>query len=298
MSRIPAQTYVRNKRERYFIHGLIDSQISDRVYDVTDRKGGLVAIKAERRHDHGNTLLHEYQIYKYLEKRNFQHIPRPISNFTYKENNYLVMEELSGNVSTRLSQNGGPFDMETVLTVAISGVKMLKSLHQLGVAHGMISPKCLLTGQREKREKFFLVGFRNAININIDPIPDRMPPITNPMFAPTATYEAGYATLKGDVEALMYSMVYMAKYNLPWEDYVDLHRCYSVPTTSDPLYKIKKKTTPAQLCSGLPDCIQSAYDYVRWLAPFDTPDYEKIYQPFEDLLDSVYPDEDFRLDWN
>ncbi|PXF40383.1 Casein kinase I isoform beta [Gracilariopsis chorda] len=290
---------IKHRRKKHTILGTLDPKFSERVYLAGATPNTVrSAIKVERIHDHGNNVPEEHSLYKYLQSVGFINIPKVLCMKSDGKFTYLVLECLNKNLHRRLMDKSAPLSLETVLYLSVKAFKMVEELHSVGVLHGLISPRKIMTGSSpSKEEELYIVGFRYSVNLVTHPIPSKTLPIMETMFASLTLHEVGHATMTGDLESLFFSMVFLYKGTLPWSSYCDGIGKFCVHGTMHPLYKAKKAMSSKELLEGLPDCFVDAFRQIRCTPHFELPSYQRIYQPLEDYLTSKFPQKKSRIEW-
>jgi hypothetical protein len=118
--------------------------------------------------------------------------------------------------------------------------------------------------------------------------------IGNARYSSINSLKGGTQSRRDDLESLGYLLIYLLLGKLPWQGYVSHSK-------EDKYYKIKQikeKTTPEQLCQGLPKKLADYINYTRNLKYESEPDYNYLKQLFLAMLNYNGLKFDFFYDWN
>jgi serine/threonine protein kinase len=239
------------------------------VFDATDtRTGAAVAVKIERRDAPHPQLAYEHAVMKGLALG--AGIPRVHVFGTQDEYNVLVMERLGSSVeAVRAASPGRVLPMSVVRHFARGALAALHTVHAAAFVHRDVKPDNFVFGTDaagHTRKAVFLIDYGLCKRL-LDADGRHIPHATGLGFVGSAKFASVRAhageqqSRRDDVEALGYTLVYLALGTLPWQGMGD-----AVPS-------VKAATTIEDLCRGLPPSFAETVTYGREL-PFDAmPDY-------------------------
>ena len=118
--------------------------------------------------------------------------------------------------------------------------------------------------------------------------------VGNARYSSINALEGGSQSRRDDLESLGYLLLYLLLGRLPWQGHISHSK-------EDKYYKIreiKKNTTPAELCQGLPQQFREYLEYTRSLEYETDPDYDYMKNLFLTVLKKYNWDFDYFYDWD
>lgn len=265
---------------RYKLIIEIGSGSFGKVYETKDKiNGGSYAAKIEERKDNSR-LKDEYEIYKKLKKNGITTgIPNVVDFFTTPKQNILIMQLLGSSLDGLLEQNGGFFDMGTVLKLGIDMVKLLKNIHNAGFIHRDIKPNNFLVGN-ENGEDLYIMDFglskqyvseRKHIGLKVE-----RSLVGTARYASINVHMGFEPSRRDDLESVGYMLVYFIKGHLPWQGLKKKKGVDQIKLIGD----TKTCTHLNKLCYNLPTCFHQYLKYCRNLSFTEKPNYEFLQNLF------------------
>jgi hypothetical protein len=98
---------------------------------------------------------------------------------------------------------------------------------------------------------------------------------------------------KDDLESLAYIMVYFIKGELPWQNI----KAKSRKEKYSKIYQLKKKMVPNELCNFLPEEMKTFLNYILNLSVKVKPDYSKLMNLINNLMNKYSYCNDLQFDW-
>lgn len=244
------------------------------VYLVQDTKdlSSFYAAKIEGKSEHLK-LRDEYKIYKKLLSGGaVDGIPRIKTYIETPKVNAIIMELLGNGLDHYLEKAGGTLNLETVLSLGIDCVDLLKKTHQLGIIHRDIKPNNFVVG-RYNTEKLYIIDFGLSKSYitkgkHIE-LKEEKQLTGTPRYSSLNVHMGFEPSRRDDLEAVGYMLVYFIKGKLPWQG----AKKQKGVDHSKIIGRIKMYTSLEKLCNGLPPCFIEYIKYCRKLEFEDTPDY-------------------------
>ena len=98
---------------------------------------------------------------------------------------------------------------------------------------------------------------------------------------------------KDDLESLAYIMVYFIKGELPWQNI----KAKSRKEKYFKIYQMKKRTVPDELTNILPEEMKTFFNYILNLNVKQKPDYSKLQNLINNLMNKYSYSNDLQFDW-
>lgn len=229
-------------------------------------------------------LKDEYKIYKKLNTDGFiQGIPKIKTYVETTKVSAIIMELLGNGLDHYLEKEGGIFNLETVLTIGINCIDLLKKIHTLGIIHRDIKPNNFVLG-KSSTDKLHIIDFGLSKQYivkgkHIDFKSDKSLTGT-PRYSSLNVHLGFEPSRRDDLESVGYMLVYFIKGKLPWQGVKKQKGLDHTKT----IEKIKMYTSLDKLCHGLPSCFNEYIIYCRKLEFEDTPDYTYLTNLFLQCL--------------
>lgn len=264
------------------------------VYSAIRRSDGRrMAVKLVPVSHDSRSLRHEWETYTWINGSSSYHnngVPRAyFFGQVLVKNEYfyaLVIDRLGDSVQ-RVMEKRGSLSLEYTLSIGIQILEILRTIHENDYVHCDIKPDNML----------FDISGRN---LNVVDFGLSKPFRTYPerehvkirygskrkavsMFASLNWHKRISMARRDDLECLGYSLVYLFKGKLPWEN-LDLQG------TQD----MKENFPLAKLCRGMSPSLLDYFLYVRGLRYEEDPDYDYLIDLMEthlEILEESSPDE-------
>jgi len=221
-------------------------------------------------------------------------------------NKHIIIESLLGPSLDKLFIYCGKlFPIKTICLIGIEIVRRLQSMHKVGLLHRDLKPNNFTWGNFTKNNhnhnllknlssdfdtnSIFLIDFGLS-----DPYMDLktkkhyrnqkgMKFVGTLRYSSVNSHRGIRQCRKDDLESLMYILIYFYKGKLPWQDIKSKKK-------ADKHKKIKEKksrTTTYNLCQGMPPEFEKLLIYIKKLAFDETPNYDKIIDGFQSIIDNL-----------
>lgn len=157
-----------------------------------------------------------------------------------------------------------------------------------------------MLGLKEKENTVYIVNY-GLVKVYINyttgkhiPFREKKKLITAPCFASINAHMGYEQSRRDDLESLGYTLIYLAKGNLPWQN-------IQAPTEKELKKRVSKEKSlwPLdKLCSGLVEPFNEYMRYCRTLLLQDKPDYNYLKGLFKSYFLKHNLDKDFVFYWN
>ena len=286
---------------RFRIEKSIGSGSFGSLYAAFDgTTGKQVALKVEAvKADHPQ-LLYEARVLKEMQGEPGEHVsgvPRLLYSGQEDGLNYMGMELLGFNLEKLFEFCSRQFSIKTVLLLAIDMLARVEHVHARGFLHRDIKPDNFLFGLGPHAETLYLIDFglskcyREPSGAHIPYREDKHLTGT-PRYASINNHEGKEQSRRDDLESLMYVLIYFAKGSLPWQGLEQ-----SKKSKYGKVRTVKKNTSAAKLCAGLPSEFETALTYIRSLQFEDTPNYALLQSGFISVCTAMSIKRDGMYDW-
>lgn len=241
------------------------------VQDTKDRKL-FYAAKIEGRDVHIK-LKDEYKIYKKLQSGgNVQGIPKIKTYIETSKVSAIIMELLGNGLDYYLEKENGIFNLETVLTIGITCIDLLKKTHSLGIIHRDIKPNNFVLGKIDT-DQLYIIDFGLSKQYiskgkHIE-LKEEKQLTGTPRYSSLNVHMGFEPSRRDDLESVGYMLIYFLKGKLPWQG----AKKQKGIDHSKTIGRIKLYTSLEKLCDGLPNCFIEYLKYCRKMEFEETPDY-------------------------
>lgn len=257
----------------------------------------VYAAKVERRDAKHASLFREALVMKDLAKRGKEvkhmRVPRLERYFAEGDSKVLVMELLGKSLANRFVELANPgLSLKTVFMVAIQGLRRVEALHECGYVHDDIKPSNMLFGNDAEERTLYLVDFGLSRRFR-DGLGRHKPRKEGSVFMGTVYFSSwrqhfGMATSRrDDLEALFYTLVFLATGKLPWSQKMDMKS----------VGKRKRDVGARHLCVGLPMQLRAMYVMISKLQYKQQPDYKGMRTLCREWLRNQGLKDDGKFDW-
>ena len=257
-----------------------------------------IAIKIE---ESGNRSLlnFEYEILQSLQspENGIPHV------YTYRQghkHNYLVMELLGKSIEKLFSNCKKKFSPKTIFQIGYQMIQRIEYIHSKGYIHRDIKPGNFVIGRGDNSKKIYIIDFgisKRYIDKNTNKhIPYKYGKGLNgtDRFVSLFTHYGIEQSRRDDIEGLAYSLIYLAKGKLPWQD----TKAKNKKDMNKKIMDSKRYFSPEKLCKGLSYEFAYLLEYARDLKFEEKPDYKKIKIKFKNNIIKSGEEMDWKFDWN
>jgi casein kinase 1/casein kinase 1 epsilon len=271
----------------YTIIKYISSGSFGNVFEAKNNKTNeMVALKIpikNKTRDGQKSILDEGKIYKQISNRE-QGVCQ-VKVISHKGKKIIVMDLLGASLESLLSKHK-KFGLKTIITLAISMIKVMKYIHSCGYIHRDLKPDNFVTGY-EDTSKIYCIDFGMAKKYikkngehNIFNVHSKF--CGTARYASISAHKFYEQSRKDDLEALGYILVYLYKGKLPWQSikHKDKKERYKL------IGEKKEALSEEEICSGMPKEFFVYLKYVRSLDFDEKPHYSSLIKMFKKLYES------------
>ncbi|KAH9015682.1 CK1/CK1/CK1-D protein kinase [Lactarius hengduanensis] len=237
-----------------------------------------VVIKLEPLNARQHFLEHEYQVYQKLSGG--IGIPRTRWFGTEGGFDILALDRLGQSLEDLFVSCYVKFTVQTVLLLADQLIERVKFIHSRNFIHRDLKPSNIVMGMGTQAPVVYLIDFGLSKEYRDPDTYKHIPLNTNLGLTGTATFASINSHLgselgqRDDMESLAYMLIYFLRGRLPWQ---------GLPNGSKRIIKCKQRTTPRDLCQGLPVEFCTFLKYCHSLGFEEKPDYGYIGDLFKNL---------------
>eukprot|EP01029_Cantina_marsupialis_P010600 TRINITY_DN241104_c0_g1_i1.p1 TRINITY_DN241104_c0_g1~~TRINITY_DN241104_c0_g1_i1.p1 ORF type:complete len:652 (+),score=130.07 TRINITY_DN241104_c0_g1_i1:110-2065(+) len=262
-----------------------------KVFECEDKESGeSFAAKFERKKS--SNLKLENAILRIME--NHIGFAKPILFTKTASHEVLVQEKLGASIGQIIAHTGC-FDLKTVLLMAMQLIDRFKTLHTRGIIMRDVKPENILIGGRQETTNILhLIDFGLSAFWKKNTCSSTGRMVGTPRYASINTHYGLTPSKRDDLESVGYMLVWFLNGQLPWQGL----KFKKGESKLRRIGEIKERTSPAELCTGLPDCFMRFVYYSRNLKFTDTPDYSYILSLFkEEYVAQGYEISGRTFDW-
>jgi len=248
------------------------------VYLCSDSQtGAKVCVKIEYQNKdnpaaaHMSQVAYEHRLYESLHNTGaHRYVPRSIC---YGEESgefrYMVMT-LGGTDLTHIVRS---YTLDEKLRVFANVLRGLRAFHNAGLLHRDVKPRNVLIKLGGARTDILLVdlGLAKRYSSYGDHIVNRRKAtaVGTPRYASVNSQLFFENSRRDDLYSCVYAMVTVFGESLPWENLPPGDKASKTRHT----VRLKRLSTPAEVCRGCPPCLARIYFLVQQLAFAQQPDY-------------------------
>ena len=180
--------------------------------------------------------------------------------------------------------------------LTIECLKILKNIHDKGIIHRDIKPENIVIGDNDKGIVYLIdFGLSNIFFDNNHHIPfTKGKNLTGTMRYASIRNHLGYEqSRRDDLESLFYTLIYLGKGKLPWQGIP----AKTKKEKNEKICQLKRRISIKEVCGDLPSEYRILLLYIRNLSFNERPNYEKIINIFELLLQRYNQKHDLLYDW-
>ena len=192
------------------------------------------------------------------------------------------------------------YSMKSTLMIMSQCIERLKEIHEKGIIHRDMKPENLVIGYKGKEKNIYLIDFGLSRLISTDKKSQNVSIIKKEkIVVGTVRYISMNAHLgneqykKDDLESLAYIMVYFIKGELPWQNI----KAKSRKEKYSAIFRIKKNSVPNELCEFLQEEMKTFVNYIINLNNNKKPDYAKLTNLINNLMQKYSYSNDLQFDW-
>lgn len=238
------------------------------VYGGIDtRTSARVAIKVESVDTSCPQLVYEARVI--AELQDCPGIPRKYWFGRHEASNVLVMQKLGAClIDTKVT-------LENVAGIARQCLERLQSLHFAGFAHRDVKPENFMYGHGRHKTVLYIIDFglcKRVVDVSSGRHIDnrRGKALTGtPRYASLFTHDGNEQSRRDDIEALVYTLIFMVRGSLPWQG-------LSSESNYAEVAQRKRDISVSVLCNGLPPAFEQTLRYARSLPFTAMPDYTTL----------------------
>ena len=213
-----------------------------------------------------------------------------VKSFGKVKNFTVLVEPLLGkSLFDIFAENHKVMSMEDVCLIGKQVIDRIQWVHSKFIVHRDIKPDNFLIGKKDPNviyiidfglskkyrssatNKHIRFGFTGKLTGTV-------------RFASANALRGGEQSRRDDIESIGYMLVYFLKKRLPWQGITGTRKMERYLK----IYKMKKNTSPQELCSGLPPEMTEYITYAKKLEFEQQPDYKYLRGLFGKMLKRIH----------
>ena len=220
-------------------------------------------------------------------------IPAVKSFGKVKNYNVLVEPLLGKSLFDIFAENHKEMPMEDICLIAQQVLDRIQWVHSKFIVHRDIKPDNFLIGKKDPNVIYLIdFGLSQKYRSGLSGKHIRFGftgKLTGTVrFASANALRGGEQSRRDDIESIGYMLVYFMKKRLPWQGVTGTRKMERYLK----IYKMKKNTTPEELCKGLPDEMKDYITYAKKLEFEQEPNYNYLRKLFKSILKRIHKTKD------
>ena len=220
-------------------------------------------------------------------------IPAVKSFGKLKNYNVLVEPLLGKSLFDIFAENHKEMPIEDICLIGQQIIDRIQWVHSKYIVHRDIKPDNFLVG-REDPNIIYLIDFGLSQQYRSTTTGKHIRfgftgKLTGTVrFASANALRGGEQSRRDDIESIGYMMVYFMKKRLPWQGVTGTRKMERYLK----IYKMKKNTSPEELCKGLPEEMTDYIRYAKQLEFEQEPNYNYLRKCFSKILKRIHTTND------
>ena len=220
-------------------------------------------------------------------------IPAVKSFGKVKNYNVLVEPLLGKSLFDIFAENHKEMPMEDICLIAQQVLDRIQWVHSKFIVHRDIKPDNFLIGKKDPNVIYLIdFGLSQKYRSGLSGKHIRFGftgKLTGTVrFASANALRGGEQSRRDDIESIGYMLVYFMKKRLPWQGVTGTRKMERYLK----IYKMKKNTTPEELCKNLPDEMVEYIKYAKKLEFEQEPNYNYLRKLFKSILKRIHTTKD------
>ena len=220
-------------------------------------------------------------------------IPAVKSFGKVKNYNVLIEPLLGKSLFDIFAENHKEMPMEDICLIAQQVLDRIQWVHSKYIVHRDIKPDNFLIGKKDPNVIYLIdFGLSQKYRSGLSGKHIRFGftgKLTGTVrFASANALRGGEQSRRDDIESIGYMLVYFMKKRLPWQGVTGTRKMERYLK----IYKMKKNTTPEELCKNLPDEMTEYIRYAKKLEFEQEPNYNYLRKLFKSILKRIHKTKD------